>query len=124
MTCLEHLIENCLVDMENGRDCNRIEEIKKDINLELAGITPEQCYEICHYVYYSFISGRYERIKDNYDEQKEDLAKDLSDVVCDNVDAYHGDGYYDFNYDGMAEELMNCGWHKWYYEILCNKWHS
>lgn len=117
MTCLEHLIENCLVDMENGRDCNHVEEIKKDINLELAGITPEQCYEICQYVYYAFISGRYERIKDNYDEQKEDLANDLSEAMCCNVDVCLDGvvlcgGYYDCDYDGMAEELLNQGWHK------------
>ena len=31
------------------------EHISKDINLEDAEITVEQCYEICQYVYYKWI---------------------------------------------------------------------
>ena len=55
MTNLEHLIENCLCDFEEGKSTEQIfEDIRKDINLKEAGITPEQCYEICQYVYYSW----------------------------------------------------------------------
>lgn len=76
MTCLEHLIENCLVKFEdketrfldtesmyNAQKYYRIkqdideirESIKNDPNLQYAGITADQCYEICQYIYYSYV---------------------------------------------------------------------
>lgn len=56
MTCLEHLVENCLENFKKGKSPEDIrEEIKKDINYEYAGITAEQCYEICQYVWWTFI---------------------------------------------------------------------
>ena len=48
MTCLGHLIENCLARMEDEtlspRDIG--EMIEKDVNLPYSGITASQCYEI------------------------------------------------------------------------------
>ena len=66
MTCLEHLIENCLVRMEQGKTYEEImDHIRNDVNLENAGITPEQCWEICQYVHYSFyFVDRYAKLKD------------------------------------------------------------
>lgn len=65
MSCLEHLIENCLCDMEEDLSYEQImKNIKKDINLKYAGITADQCWEICQYVYYSFILGRYQKVED------------------------------------------------------------
>jgi hypothetical protein len=44
MSCLEHLIENCLCDMEEDLSYEQImKNIKKDINLKYAGITADQC---------------------------------------------------------------------------------
>jgi len=64
MTCLEHLIENCLVRMEDGKDYDEImRDIRKDINLQYSGISPEQCWEICQYVYCAFIVDRYYRVE-------------------------------------------------------------
>lgn len=55
MTCLEHLIENCLFDFKNGKSAHQIREgIRKDINLKYAGITADQCFEICQYIYYTW----------------------------------------------------------------------
>lgn len=65
MSCLEHLIENCLCDIEEGLSYEQImKNIKKDINLKYAGITADQCWEICQYVYYSFILGSYQKVED------------------------------------------------------------
>lgn len=56
MTCLEHLIENCLCDFRDRKSAHQIREgIRKDINLKYAGITVDQCFEICQYVYYSWL---------------------------------------------------------------------
>ena len=64
MTNLEHLIENCLCDIEAGKSTEEImKNIKNDINLKYADITPSQCWEICQYVYYTFIMGHYEKIE-------------------------------------------------------------
>ena len=66
MSCLEHLIENCLCDIEEGKSPKEvIENIKKDVNLKYADITPSQCWEICQYVYYTFIMGHYRKIEDS-----------------------------------------------------------
>lgn len=65
MTNLEHLIENCLCEFEKGRSSEEIKQsIKKDINFENAGITAEQCYEICQYVWCVFVRN----IKKNIEE--------------------------------------------------------
>ena len=51
MTCLEHLIENTLCSFEKGMNSDDIcKQIQNDINLGYAGITVDQCYEICQYV--------------------------------------------------------------------------
>lgn len=64
MTCLEHLIENCLCDMEDDLPTEKImRNIREDVNLKYSGITADQCWEICQYVYYVFIQDGYERIK-------------------------------------------------------------
>ena len=61
MSDLEHLIENTLCNFRQNKSINEIMEgIKKDINLENAGITPEQCWEICQYVWCDFIANNYE----------------------------------------------------------------
>ena len=65
MTCLEHLIENTLCNFEKGKSIEEIEKgIETDINLKNAGITKEQCWEICQYVYCVFIWNNYEKIQD------------------------------------------------------------
>lgn len=66
MTCLEHLIENCLCKFEDGKPYEEIEKtIENDINLADSGITAEQCFEICLYVWGAFIRyGGYEKIND------------------------------------------------------------
>lgn len=60
MTCLEHLIENCLIKFENSEnkflDAELImKSIEIDPNLPYAHITADQCYEICQYIYYSYV---------------------------------------------------------------------
>lgn len=56
MSNLEHLIENCLCNFERGLDSNEIRErISKDINLEYSGITVDQCYMICQYIWCTFM---------------------------------------------------------------------
>ena len=63
MTCLEHLIENTLVSFEQNKNIDEIKKkIENDCNLEYSGITKEQCWEICQYVWCCFIFGRYEKI--------------------------------------------------------------
>lgn len=67
MTYLEHLIENCLCNIERGMSYDKImKQIKKDVNLEYAGITAEQCWEICQYVYYVFIQYGYKKQEKQY----------------------------------------------------------
>lgn len=60
MTCLEHLIENCLHNFEttNKTPDEILAGIEGDINLHYSGITAEQCYEICQYVFYSWYKER------------------------------------------------------------------
>ena len=65
MTCLEHLIENTLANFEQNKSPEEIREaIFKDINLPLAGITVRQCYEICQYVWCTYIYYKYGEGKD------------------------------------------------------------
>ena len=61
MTCLEHLIENCLSCMEDEMlSPDDIESmIEKDVNLPYSGITSNQCYEICSYIRYTYLPCRY-----------------------------------------------------------------
>ena len=57
MSNLEHLIENTLVLMEHNKDLEYkkfIQHIQSDVNYDGAGITAEQCYEICQYVLYEY----------------------------------------------------------------------
>lgn len=65
MTNLEHLIENTLYNFELNKTTEEIlKTIDNDINLEESGITAEQCWEICQYVWCRFIEDRYKRIKE------------------------------------------------------------
>lgn len=59
MTNLEHLIENTLINFQNKKSIEEIKElIERDINLEDSGITKEQCYEICQYVWNDWILNK------------------------------------------------------------------
>lgn len=65
MTCLEHLIENTLCNFMRNKSVDEIKEgIKKDINLTNAGITPEQCWEICQYVWCVLLNYGYDICED------------------------------------------------------------
>ena len=64
MTCLEHLIENTLCSFEKGKSSEDIhKQIKEDINLEYSGITADQCWQICQYVWCTFIDMRDEKVQ-------------------------------------------------------------
>lgn len=77
MTCLEHLIENTLCNFEKNKSIEEIKEgIKSDCNLEYAGITKEQCWEICQYVWCTFILDNYDKIED-----RKELIKELEKVL-------------------------------------------
>ena len=102
MTCLEHLIENTLVRIERGEGYkNILEHIKNDCNLEYAGITPDQCWEICQYVYYVFIAYGYEKTK-----HKEEVIKQLEEQI--NYQK-NNDDFSDY-YRGMVDGLENALW--------------
>ena len=56
MTCLEHLIENTLVAFEKGLSPEEIIlRIQRDLNLPYSDISAEQCYEICQYVFCTYL---------------------------------------------------------------------
>lgn len=63
MTCLEHLIENCLARMEDKTlSPDDVESmIEKDVNLPYSGITASQCYEICSYIYCTYLPCWYDK---------------------------------------------------------------
>lgn len=64
MTNLEHLIENTLYNFESNKTTEEIlKAIDNDINLKESGITAEQCWEICQYIWCCFIADRYEKVK-------------------------------------------------------------
>lgn len=54
MSIAEHLIENALIALENGRD---FEYFKNDINFEFAApsILPEEIWDMAQYVYYTYL---------------------------------------------------------------------
>lgn len=55
MSNLEHLIENCLVNIDNNKSYETImAHLSVDPNLEGSGITADQCWEICSYVYFKW----------------------------------------------------------------------
>ena len=60
MSNLEHLIENTLVAMEDGKLCP--EDIRKriqnDINLSSTSLSVDDVWEICQYVKYTWCNGR------------------------------------------------------------------
>lgn len=60
MTCLEHLIENCLHHMSSKSNSydEIISLIKSDDNYESADITADQCYEICSYITYIYLPAK------------------------------------------------------------------
>jgi len=56
MTCLEHLIENTLGDFSKRKPVQEIcDNIRQDVNLPGSGLTIEQCYEICQFVFYDVL---------------------------------------------------------------------
>lgn len=56
MTRLEHQIENCLFDLKRYKSYEEIRaNLERDYQLGNNEITPDQCWEICQYVWYSFI---------------------------------------------------------------------
>lgn len=66
MSNLEHLIENTLCRIEKDYDDkvyrsyeDQLAAIKSDTNFEEAGITAEQCSEICDYIFYTYIPYTY-----------------------------------------------------------------
>ena len=78
MTCLEHLIENTLCNFEKNKSIKEIQYgIENDCNLEYAEITPEQCWEICQYVWCTFILNNYEKI-----DSKEHAIKALEEQIA------------------------------------------
>lgn len=53
MSIAEHLIENALIVLEEGKD---FEYFKKDINFEFApSILPEEVWDMAQYVYYTYL---------------------------------------------------------------------
>ena len=89
MTCLEHLIENTLIAFEKDKSSEDIhKQIKDDINLEYSGITADQCWEICQYVWYTFIDMRDEKVQTEtaqkvYDSFGFDIDGVLEDLGAD-----------------------------------------
>lgn len=63
MTCLEHLIENCLHHMQDKSKSpdEIISLIKNDNNLNYANITANQCYEICSYIQYVYLPTKLDK---------------------------------------------------------------
>lgn len=56
MTCLEHLIENTLIDFSQKKPVQEIcDNIKNDVNLSGSGLTVDQCYEICQFIIYDVL---------------------------------------------------------------------
>lgn len=56
MTCLEHLIENTLDNFSKRKSLQEIcDRIREDVNLPGSGITVEQCYEICQFIFYDVL---------------------------------------------------------------------
>lgn len=56
MTCLEHLIENTLEDFGNKKPVQEIcDNIRRDVNLSGSGLTVDQCYEICQFIFYDVL---------------------------------------------------------------------
>lgn len=56
MTCLEHLIENTLDNFSKRKSFQEIcDRIREDVNLPGSGLTVEQCYEICQFIFYDVL---------------------------------------------------------------------
>ena len=56
MTCLEHLIENTLDNFSKRMPVQEIcDRIREDVNLPDSGLTVEQCYEICQFIFYDVL---------------------------------------------------------------------
>lgn len=115
MTCLEHLIENTLCAFEKNQSIKEIKnKIEKDINLKYSGITKEQCWEICQYVWCCFIFGRYQKVEEiNLEQQKEDLSNDIYEALMDKVGITCGGEDYsavasiDCDFDEVALDLLS-----------------
>lgn len=57
MSNLEHLVENTLCSMDRYANMSYdeiITTIQNDVNYDRSGITAEQCFEICQYIYYTY----------------------------------------------------------------------
>ena len=85
MTCLEHLIENTLCSFEKGKSSEDIhKQIKEDINLEYAGITADQCWEICQYVWFTYTYYRDFKIQEQTAQKVYDcFGFDIDNVLRD-----------------------------------------
>ena len=106
MTCLEHLIENALCNFEKHKSIEEIEEgINSDCNLEYAGITPEQCWEICQYVWCTFILNNYEKI-----DSKENAIKALEEQIEQQQKIVGVREHADFYDIGVLDGLSNALW--------------
>jgi len=65
MTCLEHLIENTLEAFKRHEGHEAISKhIEEDPNLQGAGITADQCWEICQYVWHTFVASERDEWED------------------------------------------------------------
>lgn len=66
MTCLEHLIENTLDSFSKRRPVQEIcDRIREDVNLSGSGLTVEQCYEICQFIFYDVLPYSNYYLEDN-----------------------------------------------------------
>lgn len=72
MSNLEHLIENTLMALEDGRPYDDvISGIKMDINFPACNLTEQEVWEICQYVKYTWC----QELKGQVSDLKERLKK-------------------------------------------------
>lgn len=63
MSIAEHLIENALTALEEGKDFGYF---KKDINFEFApSILPEEVWDMAQYVYYTYLPYFKSQVEEN-----------------------------------------------------------
>lgn len=94
MTNLEHLIENTLIHFEKGYEAEDIlTEICKDPNLKGVRIPTDQIYEICQYVWCTYLDNGHRLVDGKDMTNGEKLVKEYPKFVahclakvCDIVD--------------------------------------